>query len=205
MRPAVDSAVGSDGPGSIAKYGLSAAMEVDVGGEVGDEPVDRLDEKLFGGQLDHEGHHEVMAARLVPVLLPYLFAKEPCGFVAMVPVGEHDRLGADELGDPRDRRGIGDRGDLVDDAFVIGGREWRVLLERGRGGGRRNPSASESPQIGEVLMPVARSRSSRSPFGFGIVRSWGRTSPPPSTSTPSAPITPTVARSAPVSSVKRIR
>ena len=59
------------------------------------------------------------------------------------------------------------------------------------------PGASESPQIGSRLARVARSSSRRSLFALGSVRSWGST-PPPSSSSASAPITPVVRCGAPV-------
>ncbi len=67
------------------------------------------------------------------------------------------------------------------------------------------PSARDSPHTGDRLVVVARSRSSRSLFAFGVVCSWGRTSPVPGGSSPSAPITPRVWWRRPASSAKVIR
>ena len=68
-----------------------------------------------------------------------------------------------------------------------------------------SPLASDNPQIGERLARVARVRSSRSVDAFGVVRSWGSTRPAPSSTTSSAPTTPTMSRALPAASVKRWR
>ena len=60
-----------------------------------------------------------------------------------------------------------------------------------------SPPASDRPQIGDRLHPVARVRSSRSVEAFGVVRSCGSTPPAPSSTTSRPPITPTMSRSAP--------
>ena len=68
-----------------------------------------------------------------------------------------------------------------------------------------NPILVESPQTGERLASVARVRSSRSVFAFGVVCSCGRTPPAPSSTTSREPITPTMLRLLPVSSVNEVR
>ena len=56
-------------------------------------------------------------------------------------------------------------------------------------------------QIGERLVPVARRRSRRSVLAFGVVCSWGRTSP---SAMARAPMTPRLVRATPNSSVPAI-
>ena len=57
-----------------------------------------------------------------------------------------------------------------------------------------SPEVSDSPQIGDRFIRVARNRSSRSLFGLGRVCSWGRMSPTLSSSMARAPMIPLVER-----------
>ena len=66
-------------------------------------------------------------------------------------------------------------------------------------------SRNDKPHTGDRFARVARVRSSRSVFAFGVVRSWGSTPSAPSSTTSSAPITPTVLRRSPRASTKLIR
>ena len=68
-----------------------------------------------------------------------------------------------------------------------------------------NPAASDKPHTGDKLASVARVSSRRSVLAFGVVRSCGSTPPAPSSTTSSAPITPTTLRGLPVESVNRMR
>ena len=98
------------------------------------------------------------------------------GLEPVVAVGEHERRGRRRPGGSRRSvRGVGDRRERVAHAEVVGGdRDGHRPSATGRPG---RPGVR--PQIGSRLARVARSSASRSLFAFGIVRSWGSTSPSP--------------------------
>ena len=97
------------------------------------------------------------------------------GLVAVVAVGDHDRLARR----PRRRwrahsSGSVDDPDRVAHAVVVGRR--RRAARRRRASRSVRPLASDSPQIADRLARHDRSRSSRSLLAFGVVCSWGRMS-----------------------------
>ena len=146
----------------ITKEASSAAGRSKPVGQSGQQAMDGPDRQLVVGQLDHQGHDEIRRARALRALFPSFGLVGERRLETMMAVGDDHRGGGDRVRNGLDRRRIGDRPQLVDDAVGIG----RLV--------RPIPARSRSPPRGPT--PGSGPRSARGwwPSRSGVAggRSW---------------------------------
>ena len=177
---------------------LEGGHQVEVVGEARQQAVDRPDAELLVDQLDHEAHDGLgPAGGAVGRVGPALVAVGERGLVAVVAVGDDDRLGADGGGDGLDPGRVGDAPHRVHHALGLEVGEGAVvaLEQLGEpGGGRQAPHRRE---VGDGASAAGRAGRS---WPSGVVNSWGRMPPSPGRLSSMAPMTPVVWRTTPSSS-----